>query len=370
MTNATAAAAERPPVSIITGYLGSGKTTLLNRLLRDPALANTAVIINELGEIALDHLLVAAPGENMVMLASGCICCTLRGDLVGTLNDLARKRDRGEAPPFDQVLIETTGLADPVPVLQTLITDEEVGPRYRLDGVVTLVDGVHGAAQLDAHREAVKQVAVADRLLITKCDLAPADAVTALEGRLDAINPGARRYCVTRGEIAAGELFGAALEGTAGDGLARWLGKEAYFPAKAHHRRHYGAPGRHHDDGIEAFGVYLDQPVTEAGLVTWLHLLASLRGANLLRMKGLVNVGGRPVVVHAVQTLIDEPVTLERWPDADRRSRLVFITRDMERGDIERTLEALRFDAGARLPRGGFDPRAYERFVAVAKNFR
>lgn len=363
------AAAERPAVSIITGYLGSGKTTLLNRLLRDPAFANTAVIINEFGEIALDHLLVAAPSENMVMLASGCICCTVRGELVDTLADLARKRSRGETPLFDQVLIETSGLADPVPVLQTLITDEEVGPRYRLDGVVTLVDGVHGAAQLDAHREAVKQAALADRLLVTKSDLARAGAVAALEGRLEIINPGARRYRVTRGEIAADELFGAALDGR--DGPANWLRHDTYVPAGAPSRRAVRDARRgRHDDGVEAFGVYLDEPVTETGLVTWLHLLASLRGANLLRMKGLLNVEGRPVAVHAVQTLIDEPVQLPRWPDAERRSRLIFITRDMERGDIEKTLEALRFDAGARPLRGGFDPRAYERFVALAKNFR
>jgi len=184
-------AAHRPPVSVITGFLGSGKTTLLNRLLRRPEFANAAVIVNELGEIALDHLLIAAPNEGTVLLANGCICCTVRGDLVETLADLARKRGNGGVPRFDRVLIETTGLADPVPVLQTLITDEEIAPLYRLDGVVTLVDGVHGAGQLEAHAEAVKQAALADRLLITKCDLAEARAVAGLERRLSRINPGA-----------------------------------------------------------------------------------------------------------------------------------------------------------------------------------
>ncbi|UCF74625.1 MAG: GTP-binding protein [Betaproteobacteria bacterium] len=364
----TPAGAERPPVSVITGYLGSGKTTLLNRLLRDPALANTAVIINEFGEIALDHLLVAAPSENMVLLANGCICCAVRGDLVGTLGELADKRERGETPPFDRVLIETTGLADPVPVLQTLITDPEVGPRYRLDGVLTLVDGAHGAAQLDAHREAVKQAALADRLLISKCDVAPGESVAALERRLATLNPGAQRFRVTRGEISPDELFGVAPGNRGAEGLARWLRQEAYVAASAH-RDSYLRPGRH-DDGIDAFSVYLERPVTRVGLVTWLHLLASLRGANLLRMKGLLNVEGHPMTVHAVQTLIDEPVALAQWPDEDRRSRLVFITRDMARADIERTLDALGFEAGAPLESGGFDPRAYERFVAVAKNFR
>ena len=364
----TSAGAKRPPVSVITGYLGSGKTTLLNRLLRDPALANTAVIINEFGEIALDHLLVAAPSENMVLLANGCICCAVRGDLVGTLGDLADKRERGETPPFDRVLIETTGLADPVPVLQTLITDPEVGPRYRLDGVLTLVDSVHGAAQLDAHREAIKQAALADRLLITKCDVAPGEAIAALEGRLAELNPGAQRYRVTRGEIAPEELFGVALVDGGAEGLARWLRQEAYVATGARRGGYLGTA--RHDDGIDAFSLHLDRPVTRAGLVTWLHLLASLRGANLLRMKGLLNVEGRPMTVHAVQTLIDEPVALERWPDEDRRSRLVFITRDMARADVERTLVALGFDAGTPQKSGAFDPRAYERFVALAKNFR
>lgn len=364
----TSTGAERPAVSIITGYLGSGKTTLLNRLLRDPALANTAVIINEFGEIALDHLLVAAPSENMVLLANGCICCAVRGDLVGTLDELAGKRDRGETPPFDRVLIETTGLADPVPVLQTLITDPDVGPRYRLDAVLTLVDGVHGAAQLDAHREAVKQAALADRLLITKSDLAPAESIAALERRLEALNPGAHRHRVTRGEITPEALFGVALQDCGAKDPTRWLRPEAYVATGAR-RGGYLGNGRH-DDGIDAFSVYLDRPVTRAGLVTWLHLLASLRGANLLRMKGLLNVEGRPVTVHAVQTLIDEPVALEQWPDEERRSRLVFITRDMARADIERTLDALGFDAGSPQESGAFDPRAYERFVAVAGNFR
>ena len=370
MTNGTASASERPPVSIITGYLGSGKTTLLNRLLRDPALANTAVIINEFGEIALDHLLVAAPSENMVLLANGCICCAVRGDLVGTLEELARKRETGDAPPFDRVLIETTGLADPVPVLQTLITDPDVGPRYRLDGVVTLVDAVHGAGQLDAHREAVKQAALADRMLITKCDVAEDETVAALEERLAQVNPAARRYRVARGEIAPSELFGAMPERSEGTAVSGWLGHAAYVTPGGRQERLLKGTRGPHEESVKAFASYLDQPVTQAGLVAWLHLLASIRGANLLRMKGLLNVEGRPVAVHAVQTLIDEPVTLDDWPDSERRSRLVFITRDIARADIERTLDALRYDAGPRAADGGFDPRAYERFVAMARNFR
>jgi len=360
----TAARDERLPVSIITGYLGSGKTTLLNRLLQDPGMARAAVIINEFGEIGLDHLLVATPAESTVLLASGCICCTVRGDLVDTLRDLDRRRRDATLPPYDRVLIETTGLADPVPLLQTLITDEVVAPCYRADGVTTLVDALHGAASLDEHAEAVKQVALADRLLITKCDLAGEAGIADLEGRLARANPGARRLRVTRGAIAPGELFGATLEAA---GATRWLNENAYVAAA----ETFPVPeAPSHLERIRSHSFLIDRPVTRAGLMTWLSLLASLRGAGLLRVKGLLNVEGAPLAVHAVQTVIDEPVELARWPDEDRRSRLVFITRGLAREDIERTLAVLEIDAGRRTPRGVLDPQAYARFVAAAQGFR
>ena len=362
---------DRLPVAVITGYLGSGKTTLLNRLLQDPGLVDAAVIINEFGEIALDHLLVATPGENMVMLASGCVCCEMRGDLVDTLRDLYLKRRDGAIPPFGRVLIETTGLADPVPILQTLLTDRELAPLFRLDSVVTLVDGVHGEAQLDSSAEAVKQAALADRLLISKPDVAAAASRERLEARLARLNPGAETFPVVRGVIDPMSLFGAGLDDAArGAGIARWLSAERYPQTHLHHAGHDGHEHALADSGISAFCIYYDRPVTSSGLVVWLNLLAGLRGANLLRVKGLLNVEGKPVVVQAVQTLIHEPVTLERWPDADRRSRLVFITRDMERAEIQRTLAALELDATRDAGRRAFDPEAYRRFVAVAKNFR
>ncbi len=358
-----APAAGRRPVSIITGYLGSGKTTLLNRLLADPGMARAAVIINEFGEIGLDHLLVATPSENTVLLASGCICCTVRGDLVDTLRDLDRGGRDGTLPPFDRVLIETTGLADPVPLLQTLITDEVVAPRYRADGVVTLVDGVHGARGLDEHAEAAKQAALADRLLITKCDLAGENAIVGLERRLARANPGARQFRVMRGDIAASEIFGLALDPADAAGIGRWLGGQA------------GAAGADRDysphlGSIRSDSFRFDRPATRAGLMTWLTLLASLRGAGLLRVKGLINVEGAPVAVHAVQTIIDEPVELARWPDDERSSRLVFITRGLEHGEIERTLAALEVKPGRGSPGGPLDPQAYARFVAAAQGFR
>jgi G3E family GTPase len=302
-----------------------------------------------------------------VLLANGCICCTVRGDLVDTLRDLDGRRRNGSLPPFDRVLIETTGLADPVPLLQTLITDEVVARFYRLDGVVTLVDAVHGARGLDEHAEAVKQAALADRMLITKCDLADEKTIAALECRLARINPGARRLRVVRGDISPREIFGAALGGAdAADRAARWLDYEAHAAAEA-------GPGQdhHHPGGpIRSCSFRIDRPVTRAGLMTWLTLLASLRGASLLRVKGLLNVEGAPVAVHAVQTVIDEPVELARWPDGERGSRLVFITRGLERGEIVRTLAALEVEAGRPSPGGLLDPQAYARFVAAAQGFR
>jgi G3E family GTPase len=352
----------RTPVSIITGFLGSGKTTLLNHLLADPAMAGAAVIINEFGEIGLDHLLIATPSENTVLLASGCICCTVRGDLVDTLRDLDAKRRTGSIPAFDRVLIETTGLADPVPIIQTVITDEKLAPRFELDGVITLVDAVNGMSQLDRQTEAVKQAAVADRLLLTKADLADPQTITALTLRLSRNNPGAALQTVCKGVIEPAALFGAALSAQARSvDLERWLNDRAIADVAD-----AAAQTHRHDDHIHACCIYLDEPISTLGMSAWLTALASLRGANLLRVKGLLNVEGRPVAVHAVQTLIHEPISLARWPDDDRRSRLVFIARDMARAEIEATLDVLRLKPAQRSdgPRQ-LDPRAYAQFVAA-----
>jgi G3E family GTPase len=363
---------DRTPVSIITGFLGSGKTTLLNHLLQHPGMAGAAVIINEFGDIGLDHLLVATPNENTVLLSSGCICCTVRGDLVDTLRNLFFQRRDGGIPVFDRVVIETTGLADPVPIIQTVITDDELAHCFCLDSVVTLVDGVNGALQLDQQAESVKQTAVADRLVITKCDLASPAAIEALQVRLARINPAAQQFVVAHGEIAPDSLFGASLDRAEADGgaVVRWLG-EAAVAKSALGRRLPRA--RHsdfrHDDHIRAFSIHFDAPVSSAGLTAWLIALASLRGANLLRVKGLLNVDGNPVVVHAVQTLIHEPLALAHWPDADRRSRLVFITRDMLREDIEATLGVLRWQGTSRQPQQTLDPQAYAKFLAAMEKF-
>lgn len=361
----------RLPVSIITGFLGSGKTTLLNRLLQDPAMAGAAVIINEFGEIGLDHLLIATPNENTVLLSSGCICCSVRGDLVNTLRDLDAQRRKGDLPPFDRVLIETTGLADPVPIVQTVVTDEKLAPTYQLDSVITLVDGVNGLQQLETQPESVKQAALADRLLITKTDLPEATAVAALTARLAALNPGADVLTVARGAVAASALFGASLSPEARTvELKHWLREEQYVRVEAG-QRPPGTLAGSHDAGIRSYSILLDEPVTAAGLTAWLTAIASLRGAELLRVKGLLNVEGEPVAVHAVQTLIHEPVTLAQWPDAERRSRLVFITRGMDRTALESTLDVLRWRSVA--PAGIVptpDPEAYAKFLAAMTRMR
>lgn len=347
----------RTPVSIITGFLGSGKTTLLNHVLQDPAMAGAVVIINEFGEIGLDHLLIATPNENTVLLASGCICCTVRGDLVDTLRGLDQQRCHGELPPFDRVLIETTGLADPVPIMQTVVADEHVAPQFEMDGVITLVDAVNGMAQLDQQAEAVKQAAVADRLLLTKGDLQAPDE--ALLARLKRLNAGASVSVVSHGDVNAAQLFNVGLRADAGkDALARWLppaGEVKYTLA--------------HDDAIRSYSVYLDEPVSRSGMTAWLMGLASLKGANLLRVKALLNVDGEPVAVHAVQTLIHEPVPLARWPDDERRSRIVFITRHLTREDVEATLDMLRIRSTMAPPKA-LDPQAYAKFVAAMKKMR
>ena len=362
----TAVAAERPPVSVITGYLGAGKTTLLNRLLRDPGMARAAVIVNEFGEVALDHLLVATPNENTVLLANGCLCCTIRGELVWTLAGLLARRGAGGVPAFDRVLVETTGLADPVPVLRTLASEPSIALLTRPGAVITMVDAVNGGRQLDDSPESVKQAAVADCLVVSKTDIAAPAAVGQLRRRLARINPGARLLEAVRGAVAPESLFEAALLGPAAEreAVGRWLNEEAY--RKAEPARGAGR----HGDGIRAFTVRHDEPVTGAGLAAWLNLMATLKGARLLRVKGIVNVAGSPVVVHVVQSVIHEPVTLDAWPSADRGTRIVFITRGMERPEIEATLPALGLDATRRAAGTAIDPAAYARFVSAAAGFR
>ncbi|MBO6756854.1 MAG: GTP-binding protein [Roseibium sp.] len=358
------------PLSIITGFLGSGKTTLLNRILTDPAMADTAVIINEFGEIGLDHLLVDQASDGILELSSGCLCCTIRGDLVTTLENLLRRLDNGRMDRLARVVIETTGLADPAPILHTVMLHPYLVLRYRLESVVTLVDAVNGLATLDEHEEARRQAAVADRIVLTKTDLLygpDLKTVEPLADRLSALNPGARRLNAQAGEAAPGRLFDAGLydpDSKIPD-VAKWLNAEAFA---ADHDRHYhhdhgghhhhdhdhahghGHDVNRHDDKIRAFTLSTDRPIAASALEMFLDLLRSAHGPKLLRMKGVVQLAedpDRPVVIHGVQHVFHPPATLDRWPDADRRTRMVFITYDLPESFVRKLFESF---SGALLP--------------------
>jgi G3E family GTPase len=340
------------PLTVLTGFLGAGKTTLLNRLLKDPALADTAVIINEFGEVSIDHLLVDHIGDNMVLLQSGCLCCTMRGDLVDALERLLRDLDNGRVS-FKRVLLETTGLADPAPVLHTMMAHPYLLLRYRLNGVVTVVDAVNGEATLDTHEEAVKQAAVADRIVLSKTDLASAEQRNGILARIKALNPAAPVLDAVKGEATAERLLNAGLydpERRIPD-VKRWLATEAYADTPAHHR-HGHAQDHHghdhldrsrHDDHIGSFVIATDQPVPGGTLEMFLELLRASHGSNLLRVKGIVNVAempDTPVVVHGVQHVFHPTARLEHWPDDDHRTRLVFITRDLPEHTVREMFDA------------------------------
>ena len=335
------------PVTLLTGFLGSGKTTVLNHVLKQPGMAATAVIVNEFGEIGLDHLLVERSSEDIVLLNSGCLCCTVRGDIVDTLTNLFVDRVKGKVPFFTRVAIETTGLADPAPILHTLMTDPIVAARYVLDGVVTTVDAVNGAGSLDRQPEAVKQAAVADRLLLTKTDIAEPGARQAIEARLKELNPSAAIVSVAQGAIDSALLFNIGFYDPTTKSLdvRRWLRDESF---EGDHGQDVGHGHEHpdvnrHDDRIRAFCITREQPISWAALSTWLDGLAAMRGDDLLRLKAIVALSDRPdqpVVLHGVQHLFHPPVLLPEWPSEDRRTRMVFITRDLPRETIETTLAA------------------------------
>jgi G3E family GTPase len=344
------------PLTVLTGFLGAGKTTLLNRMLQDPALQDSVVIINEFGEIGLDHLLVETVDEGMILLSAGCLCCTVRGDLISTLEDLLRKRDNGRIMPFRRVIIETTGLADPAPILHAVLYHPYLSMRYALEGIVTVVDAVNGAATLDAHHEAVKQVAVAERIVLAKTDLVEDEArLAGLRERLHALNPGAAILAADApvAVIASGGLFD--LDGKIAD-VGEWLKAEAVEEAEhrshahqhGHHHHEHGHHGhRHdvnrHDASIRAFCLTSDAPVRQGSLDMFLDLLRSSQGSKLLRVKGLVALAedpDRPVVIHGVQHVIHVPAILPRWPGGDRRTRIVFIVDGIGREDVEKLWNA------------------------------
>jgi len=333
----------RIPILLLTGFLGAGKTTWLNRLLREPGYASTAVVINELGEVGIDHQLVRHASDQVTVLENGCLCCVMNGELIDTLRDLYLKRVKDEIPEFERVLIETTGLADPSPVVGMLSRDAFLETYYRFDGVLTLVDGTAGMQTLDAHFEAVKQVAMADRVALTKRDLASdPDANNVLIARIGQINPGievADARAVPPAELISGVQRRLGI----GSDARRWLAADRFAAVKG-----IGglapapATGGRHDGRVQSFCITFDEPVQRDNLRAALEMLCAFRGEHLLRVKGIVNAIGhdQPLVVHAVQHTLYPIETLDAWPDEDRRTRLVFIERDLDAEFIRKTLES------------------------------
>jgi G3E family GTPase len=329
------ALAGKIPVTLITGFLGSGKTTLIGKLVQHPDMNRVAVVINEVGEIGIDHDLVTMTSENITLLANGCICCSVRTDMQETLRELFSQRRAGLMIDFDRVVIETTGLADPAPVIQTLVSDTLLEAHYRLDGVVTLVDAVNGGYQLESQPEAIKQIALADRIFITKTDIATQAAIDDLTQSIMGLNPGAKASFLLNGEIDPYELMNLGLgSARVGQRTLQFLGEALQETDEPPEARYLGTKRAKHDPAIATLSLRFDKPFSWAAFSSALDLLSSLRGPDLLRVKGIVNVDGKPVVVQGVQHIFHPPVSLDRWPSADTDSRLVFITRNISADTI------------------------------------
>jgi G3E family GTPase len=312
------------PVCVITGFLGSGKTTLLSHLLRDPAFERTAVIINEFGAVGLDHLLVESSDEQILLLEGGCVCCTVRGDLVRTAGDLLARRAAGTVTPFERIVIETTGLADPAPILHALMTDRDIAEALRLESVIATVDAAAGAATLEAHPESVKQAALADCIVVTKTDLADPSA-NGLAERLQALNPGAPKLTAVHGAVDATQLF-------------TRRGHDDF------------ADEEHYHGGIDTFCLRREKPLHAVTLSLFLQVIAEHCGARLLRLKGLVDVvesPGRPAVIHGVQHVFHPPAWLDAWPSEDRSTRIVVIAQGLEARWLQDLLEILEEEVQA-----------------------
>jgi G3E family GTPase len=320
------------PVTLITGFLGSGKTTLLQRLLRDPALSDSAVLINELGEIALDHHLLERIDDTMVVLQSGCLCCTVRGELSAAIRDLLSKRDRGVVPPFRRLVIESTGLADPFPILSTVRADPVLTHHFCLGNIITTVDAVNGAFQLDHRPETVKQVAVADRLVLSKTDLAAPESTATLIARLLRINPLASLHRGADQQLDVEALIASTSR------PAGWLPAEI---EPVHDHRAHGRRSRH-DEDIRSVALTFDGALDWTMFGIWLTMLLHRHGNEVLRVKGILNVEGtdKPVAVHGVQHLVHPPTHMGVWPDDQRRSRLVLVLKGLDPEAITRSLRA------------------------------
>ena len=324
------------PINIVTGFLGSGKTTLLARLLRSPDLRDTAVLVNEFGEVGLDHHLIEHAEESILLMDSGCLCCAIRGDLQGALKGLFSQRDRGEIPPFRRVAIETSGLADPTPIAYTILAEPVLQHHFRLGNVVTVVDAVNGAAQLERHPESVKQAALADRLVLTKTAMA-SDAGGAVLAAVREINAAAPVLDLDSGPLDPGALLTGDLYTAAGKRreVAGWLDGFAGVGTAGH-------DDHDHSHGVGSFCLRFDGPIDWTAFGLWMSMLLNRHGERVLRIKGMLNVAGvaDPVLINGVQHIVHPPTHMTGWPDGDRRSRIVFIVQGMDRAAIEGSLNA------------------------------
>ena len=323
------------PVTVITGFLGSGKTTLLSFILKKKEMQKTAVIINEFGEIGLDHALIEHTDENIVELQSGCICCTIQGDLNKTLIDLFDKMMNGKVSSFNRVLIETTGLANPVPIIHTLMSSIELIRIYSLDGVITVVDSVNGEKTLDLHEESLKQLALAEKIILSKTDIVDKDEINSLIYRIKEINPVSQIVFSKFGNIPLEEIFGLGAYDPykKSEDVKKWLAAEKYKDKKHHHHHDVNR----HSENIRAFSMMSENPVNMIAFSFFRDMITAALGANLLRMKGIINIAGeeRPAVIHGVQHIFHPVQWLETWPDNDRRTKLVFITQNIKKEQIE-----------------------------------
>ncbi|MCV6639196.1 GTP-binding protein [Candidatus Albibeggiatoa sp. nov. NOAA] len=354
------------PVSVITGFLGSGKTTLLNRLLRHPDMQKSAVVVNEFGEVGIDNLLIESATEDVMIMDGGCVCCTIRGDLVETLANLYEKRQNGEVTYFERVIIETTGLADPAPIIHTLLDDETLKSKYHLDSVLSTVDCVYAQQQFEEFYETVKQAAVADRVILTKTDLVKPEVVEQVKLRLNTLNPGAMMLESVNGNVDVKQLFSAGLYNPTTKSLdvQQWLQAEAYHEPHTHHHEAHHDHGHHehhhhhhegqqfdysyhdqirHDEYIQSFCLEYDKPLAWKTLNMWFQQLTALRGKDLLRIKGLVYTEETelPVVVQGVQHIFQPPTTLDKWPKPQPLTQIVFITRNIQKAVLEKMLDIL-----------------------------
>ncbi|MBX4870930.1 CobW family GTP-binding protein [Rhizobium bangladeshense] len=347
----------RIPVTILTGFLGAGKSTLLNRILKDPMMKDAAVIINEFGDVGIDHLLVESSGDSIIELSDGCLCCTVRGELVDTLANLMDAVQTGRVKPVKRVVIETTGLADPAPVMQAIMGNPIIATNFELDGVVTVVDAVNGLQTLDNHEEARKQAAVADRLIVSKRSMAGATAE--LEQRLRVLNPRAAMMDADGAEAGSAAVLVNGLYDPATKiaDVGRWLRDEDAHEAHHHDHDHVGHGHHHHgrghqeahdvnrhDASIRSFSIVEEKPIDPMALDMFIDLLRSAHGDKLLRMKAIVSVSDRPdrpLVLHGVQSIFHPPVRLPAWPDPnDRRTRMVLITKDLPEAFVKDLFDA------------------------------